>query len=149
MVGERPGLTWISITGYGRAGEAANWIAYGDDAGVAAGLSTLLPDGPIFCGDAVGDPLTGLHAALAAYAYWEGGQGGLVSIAIRDVVRHCMAFDEPPSIEAVHARAADWQRIVDTAGITAAPASARTPAGSARPLGADTQSVLRAFGIAC
>ncbi|HEX4504785.1 MAG TPA: CoA transferase [Alphaproteobacteria bacterium] len=149
LVGEREGLTWVGITGYGRTGEAANWIAYGDDAGVAAGLSTLLPDGPIFCSDAVGDPLTGLHAALAAYARWQSGQGGLVSIAIRDVVRHCMAFAELPSVEAAHARAAEWQRILDAAGIAAAPPSAREPSESARPLGADTESVLREFGVAC
>ena len=149
LVAERGGLTWVSITGYGRAGEAANWIAYGDDAGVAAGLSMLLPDGPIFCGDAIGDPLTGLHAALAAYTRWQSGRGGLVSIAIRDVVRYCIGFDAPPTVEAAHARAADWQRILDAAGIAAAPPSARQPAGSARPLGADTAAVLREFRAEC
>lgn len=149
LVGEQEGLTWVSITGYGRMGEAANWIAYGDDAGVAAGLSTLLPDGPIFCGDAIGDPLTGLHAALAVYARWRNGQGGLISIAIRDVVRHCMALDELPSVEAARERMVEWQHIVDAAGITAAPPYAREPVQNARPLGADTASVLRGFGAEC
>jgi hypothetical protein len=151
LVGEREGLTWIGITGYGRTGEAANWIAFGDDAGVAAGLSSLLPtpEDPVFCGDAIGDPLTGLHGALAAYARWQSGQGGLVSIAIRDVVRHCMAFDQPPSAEAARERAADWQRVLDMAGVLAAPPSSRAPAGRARRLGADTARVLWELPVAC
>src|SRR5262249_36579837 len=31
--------TWVSINGYGRDEPQENWIAFGDDAGVAAGLS--------------------------------------------------------------------------------------------------------------
>ncbi len=151
LVAECPGLTWIGITGYGRAGEAANWIAYGDDAGVAAGLSALLPsqNGPIFCGDAIGDPLTGLHAALAATARWQSGQGGLISLAIRDVVRHCIGFDEPSSVGDALGRARDWQSVLDREGISAAAPTARAPAGQARPLGADTASVLRELSAAC
>jgi len=58
LLADNPGLTWIGITGYGRAGDEANWIAFGDDAGVSAGLSGFLatPQGtPIFCGDAIGE----------------------------------------------------------------------------------------------
>jgi crotonobetainyl-CoA:carnitine CoA-transferase CaiB-like acyl-CoA transferase len=146
MVAGQDGLIWIGITGYGRTGEAANWVAYGDDAGVAAGLSALLPGGPVFCGDAVGDPLTGLHAALAAYARWRIGKGGLVSVAIRDVVGHCIACDSPASPPD---RTREWQRVLDAAGVSAAAPSARAPAGRARPLGADTVSVLREFAVSC
>ena len=148
MVAENPGLTWISITGYGRAGDEADWIAFGDDAGVAAGLSSLLPtpDGPpIFCGDAIGDPLAGLHAALAAWSGWRSG-GGIISIALSEVVGHCIAFDCPVSAAD---READWRSYLDARAISAAAPAARRPAGSARPLGADTVDVLQELGVAC
>ena len=41
-VGTTPGLVWITITAHGVQGEAANWIGFGDDCGVAAGLSAAL-----------------------------------------------------------------------------------------------------------
>lgn len=148
IVAENAGLTWISITGYGRAGEAADWVAFGDDAGVAAGLSSLLPtsDGtPIFCGDAIGDPLTGLHAALAAWSGWRSG-GGLVSLAMSDVVAHAVAFDRPASAAD---REAEWGSYLDARGLSAAAPAARTPLRPARPLGADTVSVFRELGVAC
>lgn len=96
MAAERPGLVWLSITGHGRTEPEANWIAFGDDAAVSAGLSAVLgeePEGPIFCGDAIGDPLAGLHAAVIVWHRWKTGQGGIVSVPLRDVVRHCIEFD--------------------------------------------------------
>ena len=91
----RPGLSWISITGHGRSEPQANWIAYGDDAGVAAGLSALLHRATgrwLVCGDAIADPLTGLHAAVAALYSWRAGGGHLVSLSLAQTVRHCIAF---------------------------------------------------------
>lgn len=152
IVAEHPGLTWIGITGYGRSGEAANWIAFGDDAGVAAGLSALLPEpdgSPIFCGDAIADPLTGLHAALAAWSRWRSGKGGLISLALRDVTAWCATFDEPSSVAAASERELAWTRLLGERGIVAAPLSARKAAEPARPLGADTDSVLSELGAAC
>ena len=90
-----PGLTWIGISGYGREEPEANWIAYGDDAGVAAGLSTLLQRSTgqwMFCGDAIADPFTGMHAALAALASWRGGGGHLISLSLMQTMQHCIAF---------------------------------------------------------
>jgi hypothetical protein len=137
LLREKPGLTWISITGYGRAPATENWIAYGDDAAVAGGLShaTHAATGErLICGDAIADPLTGLHAALAAWAGFRQGGGRLRSIALADVVGHCVTFARP----AVPAGPAD----------AAALPQARTPAGLARPLGADTAAVLGDLGIA-
>jgi hypothetical protein len=152
IVAENPGLTWIGITGYGRTGDKADWVAFGDDAGVSAGLSAFLPtpDGaPIFCGDAIGDPLTGLHAALAAWSGWRSGAGGLVCLALSDVVGHCIVFERPASIEAAADREDEWRSYLDTRGISATAPIARTPAQPARPLGADTVDVLRELGVAC
>ena len=88
---ERPGLTWISITGHGRALPGAEWVAFGDDAAVAGGLSQVLWDASgraMFCGDAIADPLTGLHAALAAWVAHAQGGGRLCSLALSEVVAY-------------------------------------------------------------
>src|SRR3546814_9453555 len=77
----RPGLTWIAISGYSRTVPEEDWIAYGDDAGAASGLSALLHRTTgqwAFVGDAIADPLTGIHAALAAWRNWRAGGSKLL-----------------------------------------------------------------------
>jgi len=143
------GQTWISITGYGRAFLRDQWIAYGDDAGVAGGLAELMriASGQIlFCADAIGDPLTGLHAALAAWAGYQQGGGRLLSIAMRDVVAQITNFDRPHSTSSLRARWQRWQRLAS--GEIAASA-ADFPRSQARALGADTAKVLRDWAVAC
>jgi len=150
MVASGPGLTWVGITGYGRGEPEANWIAFGDDAGVAAGLSSLVaePDGtPNFCADAIADPLTGLHAALAAWHCWMSGAGGLVSVSLRDVTAHCADFDRPT--DGMQQRWLEWQEMLETCREPVTEPRARPPAGLARPLGADTAAVLSEFGLQC
>jgi hypothetical protein len=118
LVAANPGLTWISLTGYGRTPQTENGIAYGDDAAVAAGLSQIqyYATGEwMFVGDALADPLTGLHAALAAWAGWRAGGAGLVSLALCDVVRQCMAFDLPATPAAIRERQREWTEIAKTA----------------------------------
>jgi hypothetical protein len=151
IVAGNPGLTWVGITGYGRDEPEANWIAFGDDAGVAVGLSSLVaePDGtPSFCADAIADPLTGLHAALAAWHCWQSG-GGLVSVPLHDVTAHCATFDLPATDQGISQRLRDWQVVLETHQICATPPRARAAGGSARQLGVDTTSVLSEFGIRC
>jgi CoA-transferase family III len=80
-----PGRVWISVTGYGRD-DPHQRVAFGDDAAVAGGLVARAPDGtPAFCGDAIADPLTGLHAGLAALAAHVIGGGFLVDAAMAGV----------------------------------------------------------------
>jgi CoA-transferase family III len=80
-----PGRVWISVTGYGRD-DPQQRVAFGDDAAVAGGLTCKLADGtPAFCGDAIGDPLTGLHAGLAALAADAAGGGLLADVAMAAV----------------------------------------------------------------
>jgi hypothetical protein len=77
LVREKAGLTWISITAHGGTGAASDWIGFGDDCGVAGGLSSALfrASGKIgFVGDAIADPLTGIIAALQAWEGWTSGQ---------------------------------------------------------------------------
>ena len=94
IVDANPALTWLGISGYGRAEPMANWVAFGDDAAVAAGLSRRIFEHcgeVVFCGDAVADPLTGLHAAVAAWHGWQSGGGRVLDLAMRDVVANCLA----------------------------------------------------------
>jgi crotonobetainyl-CoA:carnitine CoA-transferase CaiB-like acyl-CoA transferase len=79
----RPGRVWLSITGYGRTGPGAHWIAFGDDAAVAGGLTGTSPEGdPLFCSDAVADPVTGLMGAAAVLRSLAGGGGHLIDLAL-------------------------------------------------------------------
>jgi crotonobetainyl-CoA:carnitine CoA-transferase CaiB-like acyl-CoA transferase len=82
---EAPGRTWISITGYGRSGPNANRVAFGDDAAVAGGLVAWEgPEAPVFCADALADPLSGLFAAFGGLAAMTAGGGILVDVSMRD-----------------------------------------------------------------
>jgi hypothetical protein len=147
IVAGDPGLTWLSITGHGRAD--GYWTAYGDDAGVSAGLSlvTPRPDGaPVFVGDAIADPLTGLHAALLAWACWRNGGGVLASLALAGVAAHALAFRAAADPAA---RAQAWTDELRRQGVMAVPPRGRAPARTARPLGADTAAVLAELGVPC
>jgi crotonobetainyl-CoA:carnitine CoA-transferase CaiB-like acyl-CoA transferase len=142
LVNKRSGLAWISITGYGRGEPQENWTAYGDDAGVAAGLSSLMEQASgqrVIVGDAIGDPLTGMHAALAAWAGYLSG-GGLYSLSLHGVVSHCTQFDRPASPESLRARQKDWTKVV--AGLPIPRPRFRGQHDWAREPGADTHAVL-------
>lgn len=78
-----PGLTWVAITGYGCAGDAAARVAFGDDAAAAGGLVRWLPDRtPNFLGDALADPVTGLAAAVGALRSLAAGGGMMVDVSL-------------------------------------------------------------------
>jgi len=137
-----PGRSWVSITGYGRREPEAGWVAFGDDAGVAAGLASATggADAPLFCGDAIADPLAGLHAAVAACASWRAGGGHLLDLSLCDVAAAA-------ATARVAAPAAD-PALVAAAPVAAAP-RARRPSGRAAASGADTAALLAEAGAAC
>jgi crotonobetainyl-CoA:carnitine CoA-transferase CaiB-like acyl-CoA transferase len=88
IVASRAGRTWVSITGYGRSGDAADRVAFGDDAAVAGGLVGYDQAGlPVFCADAIADPLTGVCAAVAALGSIAAGGGHRVDVAMAAVAR--------------------------------------------------------------
>jgi hypothetical protein len=94
LVRTRPGLVWVTITGHGAAGPAADWIGFGDDCAVAAGLSAALraASGRAgFVGDAIADPLTGIQAARVAWEAWRTGRGGRFGLSMRGVAAHALA----------------------------------------------------------
>jgi uncharacterized membrane protein len=79
----RPGRTWVSITGYGRSGPRSNWVAFGDDAAAAGGLVARRDRrGPVFCADAIADPIAGLYAAIGALASMTAGGGHLIDTSL-------------------------------------------------------------------
>ena len=59
--------------------------AFGDDAAVAGGLVGAAAGGPVFCGDAIADPLTGLEAALAVAESLGRGGGELIDVSMAAV----------------------------------------------------------------
>jgi crotonobetainyl-CoA:carnitine CoA-transferase CaiB-like acyl-CoA transferase len=96
QAGIRAGATgaavWVSITGHGR--DRPDRVGFGDDAAVAGGLVAADHRGePVFCADAVADPLTGMVAALAASAALRSGQRWLLDVALSRVAA---AFAGPP-----------------------------------------------------
>jgi hypothetical protein len=120
LIEEVPGLTWVSITGYGRSEPQQNWIAYGDDAGVSAGLSAILHDvcGQwLVYGDAIADPLTGLHAALAGWASWTAGGGQLLELSLEQTVRHCITATAPPGND-YRGRQQRWKEYLESHNIS-------------------------------
>jgi len=121
---------WVSITGYGRSGEAANRVAFGDDAAAAGGLVVRSGDKPVFCADAVADPLTGLSAAGACLEALGTGGRWLLDVSMSAV----SAGLSGPTLPVPE-------------GLTAAPPRARPVAARAPALGGDTAQVLAELGI--
>ncbi|MGV0592753.1 CoA transferase [Mycolicibacterium porcinum] len=84
-VAARPGRIWLRITGHGTEGEKADWVAFGDDAAVSGGLVGYRQGAPVFSGDAIADPLTGLHAAAAVADSRNRGGGELIEFSMAAV----------------------------------------------------------------
>ncbi|WP_029111826.1 CoA transferase [Mycobacterium sp. URHB0044] len=89
------GRVWLRITGHG-SGDGADLVAFGDDAAVAGGLVGRSDEGPVFCGDAIADPLTGLHGALAVVEALARGGGELVDVAMAAVAANYAALPAHP-----------------------------------------------------
>ncbi|WP_420715828.1 CoA transferase [Mycobacterium sp. 663a-19] len=81
-VAPRPGRVWLRITGYD---EPSGRPAFGDDAAVAGGLVGAGPGGPVFCADAIADPLAGLEAAAAVTESLARGGGESIHLSLAAV----------------------------------------------------------------
>jgi hypothetical protein len=166
MIPHRDGQVWLSITGYGRGdAAAAELVAFGDDAAVAGGLvgwtgSGGWPGGgsgdgdPVFCADAIADPLTGLCGALAVARSVADGGGQLIDLSMREVAAGfaaAAAVDHGPhAVRAVGGRGADAVVTCAALGLeqaVLAPAfGGASGAGAAVAMGADTADVLAWLG---
>ena len=106
-------------------------VAFGDDAAVAGGLVAGPTDRPLFCGDAIADPLTGMLGALAVLECLRQGSGCVLDVAMAGVAAECARLPPP---------GAEWSGPV-------APPRAREPAGIAPALGADTDAIVTELGL--
>jgi crotonobetainyl-CoA:carnitine CoA-transferase CaiB-like acyl-CoA transferase len=147
-VRQRGDLSWIALSGHGREEPQASWIAYGDDAAIDAGLARVMraATGELaFVGDAIADPLAGLHAALLAWWSWHRGGSRLLSVSLSQCVRHVVEWAR---CEDWRARNAAWETMRRDAGAPIAAPTARAIRAVAAPLGADTRPVVEALGPA-
>ena len=107
---------------------------------------------PVFCGDAIADPLAGAHAAAAALAWWQRGESALLDVALRDVAAYATSFPAASRLgqvrEVARERAVqsqtclEWEVVVDGERSLVLPPRARGVVCTARALGADTERVL-------
>ena len=79
------GAVWVSITAYGR--DQPERVGFGDDVAAAAGLVVHGPYGPYPVGDAIADPMAGVHAAAAAAFALHHRRAALIDVSMVDVVR--------------------------------------------------------------
>jgi hypothetical protein len=121
---------WISITGHGRTGTAADRVAFGDDAAVAGGLVVWAGKTPLFCADAVADPVTGLAAANACLDALAGGGRWLLDVSMAGVCAGLAGPTLPASPD-----------------VAVANPTTRVAERSAPELGADTDQVLAEMGL--
>ena len=150
LLASKPGKVWVSITGYGRDADNELRIAYGDDAGVAAGLSQALYEHYgqyLFCGDALADPLTGLHAAVAASAAWYSGRGGLLDISLQAVTRFCSEPRYPVDVP-VTRQDNNWYVESGRERIEVSEPYSRCVKRKAPALGADNTRLMTEFSLA-
>ena len=127
---------WVSITGYGRRSGTGGLgrVAFGDDAAAAGGLVVWHDHAPLFCADAVADPVTGLTAAAACLDALHAGGRWLLDVSMAAVCARLagptVSVTEGPGPAAV------------------ADPRARDAAAAAPKLGADTADVVAELGLA-
>ena len=152
LLAAKPGLSWLSITGYGRDEPFCDWVAFGDDAGVGAGLSAQLyrQYGKwLFCGDAIADPLAGLHAALAAWVSWDAGGGQLLDVSLCGVTTHCIKSASDKYEIPLHESKGGFFFKSSGQDYQVQQPTMRTVDRLAPELGVDNEAIFLEFKIAC
>ncbi|BBY23295.1 CoA transferase [Mycobacterium stomatepiae] len=86
------GRIWLRINGYD---QYPGRPAFGDDAAVAGGL---VGAGPVFCGDAIADPLTGLEAAAALAESLTRGGGELIHVSMAGIAAGYAGLPTTPPV---------------------------------------------------
>lgn len=139
-----PGLTWLAISGYGRDEPFAHRVAFGDDAAVAGALVAHDParNETVFCSDAIADPLTGIHAALAAYGSWRVGGGRLLDIAMANVAAHVRGFAAMPDDARVTRENDEYTVVCGGRKHRVDEPLSRRAEGKAAALGRDTRAIV-------
>ena len=137
-----PGLVWLSVTGHGATGEAANWTGIGNDCGVAGGLARAMADagGAIgYVGDAIADPLTGIVGAREAWRALASGEAQRIGLAMSAIAAHALAEERAHDAAALDAELRGWSAAL---GQPFPHVPRRALTAEVRPLGADTERYL-------
>ena len=90
QLARQPGRIWLRINGYR---DQPDRPAFGDDAAVAGGL---VGDGPVFLGDAIADPLSGLEAARAMGESLGRGGGEVIEVSMAQVAARYAVLPQTP-----------------------------------------------------
>jgi len=144
----RPGRTWVSISGYGREGTDGGRVACGDDAAVGGGLVALATgEPPVFCADAVADPLAGAYAAVAALCSLADGGGHVVECSMAAAAAFANRPSDCPAHHAVARTGGRWMaghadRWVPVAEPRATPLAVGPRPGPVAAFGSDTDRVM-------
>ncbi|MCJ2188418.1 CoA transferase [Novosphingobium beihaiensis] len=142
LVREVPGLVWLSVTGHGARGEAANWVGIGNDCGVAGGLSRAMAEltGEIgFVGDAVADPLTGITAAREGLAALRSGMAQRIGLSMSAIAAMALAEERAHDRAAIDAELRAWGSSI---GAPFPHVPRRALQAEVRAIGADTARYL-------
>ncbi|WP_395332729.1 CoA transferase [Novosphingobium sp. BL-8H] len=142
LVREVPGLVWLSVTGHGAQGDAANWVGIGNDCGVAGGLSRALAEvsgEPGYVGDAIADPLTGITGAREVLKALRNGKARRIGLSMSAIT--AMALDEERAFDAplLEAELRDWGAAI---GRRFPALERRRLIAPVSPIGADTAHYL-------
>lgn len=81
-VAPRPGRVWLQITAHGTDPGCRNRAGFGDDTAVSGGLVGRDDDDPVFCADAIADPLAGMEAAAAVVDSLARGGAELITFSL-------------------------------------------------------------------
>ncbi|MCW2608447.1 MAG: hypothetical protein JWO60_3140 [Frankiales bacterium] len=133
---QRGAGVWVAVTAHPPGADGDVATGYGDDAAMSAGVVRWLDGVPVPCGDALADPLTGLHAAVAALAGLRTGGRHHVRIALSQVVASTVVMSavQPGALPEASRGEAGWE----VEGVPVAEPGARAVGRAAQPLGADT-----------
>ncbi len=146
IVRATPGLVWLTITGHGADGEAAGWVGFGDDCGVAGGLSAALhaaSGATGFVGDAIADPLTGIEAARVAWDAWTSRRGGRFALAMSHIAAHAVAAARTENPVEFESALCAWGAAVGQPF----PTVNRRPIGTLPAFGEQTRSYLERIAL--
>jgi crotonobetainyl-CoA:carnitine CoA-transferase CaiB-like acyl-CoA transferase len=152
LIARHSGLTWVAITAHGWTGATRNAVGFGDDAAAAGGLLAHDAAGrPMFAGDALADPLTGIAAAAGAFTALVQGGGLLVDAALSRTAAF-VAAGRSLTVEErgrVVLRDGQWWLHVAGASERVAAPRARHVVAPARAFGADTRRVIDQLAAGC
>ncbi|HVL00372.1 MAG TPA: CoA transferase [Dongiaceae bacterium] len=149
LVKSQSRLVWLSITGYGRQGADGERIGFGDDAAAAAGLCQIMFEATgdyQIAGDAIADPLTGIHAALSAWESHLNGGNELISFSLRDTVSYCLHQELNLARENVLKSCRQWHQLGNRA-TQLFPSGPRTPTTACATPGQHNQSVFEELDL--